>query len=81
MVGEGIVWTVVVVVMELRRWSGICRVLQRWAEHTLRAEHNIWRALILYVGAGALQEALVALQEALAEKKIGASVHGLSTIL
>lgn len=44
--------------------SDYSRVLQRWAEHTLRAEHNIWRALILYVGAGALQEALAALREA-----------------
>ncbi|KAM3762003.1 hypothetical protein ACB098_01G311700 [Castanea mollissima] len=40
------------------------RVLQRWAEHALRSEYNIWRALILYVGAGALQEALAALREA-----------------
>ncbi|XP_030954601.1 WD repeat-containing protein 11-like isoform X1 [Quercus lobata] len=40
------------------------RVLQRWAEHSLRSEYNIWRALILYVGAGALQEALAALREA-----------------
>jgi hypothetical protein len=40
------------------------RVLQRWAEHVLHTEHNIWRALILYVAAGALQEALAALREA-----------------
>ncbi|VFQ77151.1 unnamed protein product [Cuscuta campestris] len=40
------------------------RVLQRWAENVLRSEHNIWRAMILYVAAGALQEALAALREA-----------------
>ncbi|KAG2407955.1 uncharacterized protein HKW66_Vig0027770 [Vigna angularis] len=40
------------------------RVLQRWAGHVLHTEHNIWRALILYVAAGALQEALAALREA-----------------
>ncbi|KAJ0030762.1 hypothetical protein Pint_12992 [Pistacia integerrima] len=40
-----------------------CRVLQRWADHVLHVEHNIWRALILYVAAGALQEALAALRE------------------
>lgn len=70
------------------------RVLLRWANHVLCAEHNIWRyyhflflgdlpinikyvsvlfltfaigqrrALILYVAAGALQEALAALREA-----------------
>ncbi|CAI8610342.1 unnamed protein product [Vicia faba] len=40
------------------------RVLQRWAGHVLHSEHNIWRALILYVAAGALQEALAALREA-----------------
>ncbi|KAE7998910.1 hypothetical protein FH972_003405 [Carpinus fangiana] len=44
--------------------SDYSRVLQRWAEHVLRAEHNIWRALILYVAAGSLQEVLVALREA-----------------
>ncbi|KAI4344151.1 hypothetical protein L6164_011415 [Bauhinia variegata] len=44
--------------------SDYARVLQRWAGHVLRAEHNIWRALILYVAAGALQEALAALREA-----------------
>ncbi|CAK9170951.1 unnamed protein product [Ilex paraguariensis] len=44
--------------------SDYARVLQRWAEHVLHAEHNIWRALILYVAAGALQEALMALREA-----------------
>ncbi|XP_038696961.1 WD repeat-containing protein 11 isoform X2 [Tripterygium wilfordii] len=44
--------------------SDYARVLQRWADHILYAEHNIWRALILYVAAGALQEALAALREA-----------------
>ncbi|TQE02287.1 hypothetical protein C1H46_012056 [Malus baccata] len=44
--------------------SDYARVLLRWASHVLRAEHNIWRALILYVAAGALQEALAALREA-----------------
>ncbi|KAJ7956722.1 WD repeat-containing protein 11 [Quillaja saponaria] len=44
--------------------SDYARVLQRWAEHVLRTEHNIWRALIYYVAAGALQEALAALREA-----------------
>ncbi|XP_050214710.1 uncharacterized protein LOC126665824 isoform X3 [Mercurialis annua] len=43
--------------------SDYARVLQRWAEHVLRAEHNIWRALILFVAAGAMQEALAALRE------------------
>lgn len=44
--------------------SDYARVLQRWAGHVLRIEHNIWRALILYVAAGALQEALAALRSA-----------------
>ncbi|XP_010535861.1 PREDICTED: WD repeat-containing protein 11 [Tarenaya hassleriana] len=44
--------------------SDYARVLQRWAEHVLHAEHNIWRALILYVAAGSLQEALSALRGA-----------------
>uniref|UniRef100_A0A7N0UK41 WD repeat-containing protein 11 n=2 Tax=Kalanchoe fedtschenkoi TaxID=63787 RepID=A0A7N0UK41_KALFE len=44
--------------------SDYARVLQRWADHVLRAEHNIWRALILYVAAGAIQEALAALRQA-----------------
>ncbi|XVE98354.1 hypothetical protein REPUB_Repub03eG0099200 [Reevesia pubescens] len=44
--------------------SDYARVLQRWAEHVLHAEHNIWRALILFVAAGAIQEALAALREA-----------------
>lgn len=75
--------------------SWLCRVLQRWADHVLHTEHNIWRychhssfflpmkffscvvvvklncchnqicrALILYVAAGALQEALAALRDA-----------------
>ncbi|XP_019440273.1 PREDICTED: WD repeat-containing protein 11-like isoform X3 [Lupinus angustifolius] len=44
--------------------SDYARVLQRWAGHVLYTEHNIWRALILYVAAGALQEALTALRKA-----------------
>ncbi|XP_057967387.1 uncharacterized protein LOC131157338 [Malania oleifera] len=44
--------------------SDYARVLQRWADHVLHMEHNIWRALILYIAAGALQEALSALREA-----------------
>uniref|UniRef100_A0A1J3DP85 WD repeat-containing protein 11 n=1 Tax=Noccaea caerulescens TaxID=107243 RepID=A0A1J3DP85_NOCCA len=43
--------------------SDYARVLQRWADHVLHAEHNVWRALILYVAAGSLQEALAALRE------------------
>ncbi|KAL4301978.1 hypothetical protein GQ457_10G003860 [Hibiscus cannabinus] len=44
--------------------SDYARVLQRWAEHVLHAEHNIWRALILFVAAGSIQDALAALREA-----------------
>ncbi|CAN1825027.1 WD repeat-containing protein 11 [Linum perenne] len=44
--------------------SDYARVLQRWASHVLHTEHNIWRALILYIAAGALPEALAALREA-----------------
>ncbi|KAL5547799.1 hypothetical protein UlMin_003030 [Ulmus minor] len=44
--------------------SDYARVLQRWADHVLHAEHNLWRALLLYVAAGALGEALAALREA-----------------
>ncbi|EPS68588.1 hypothetical protein M569_06178, partial [Genlisea aurea] len=44
--------------------SDYARVLQRWGDHVLHAEHNIWRALTLYVAAGALQEALAALRHA-----------------
>ncbi|CAJ1944584.1 unnamed protein product [Sphenostylis stenocarpa] len=44
--------------------SDYARVLQRWAGHILHTEHNIWRAIIMYVAAGALQEALAALREA-----------------
>ncbi|GLT26225.1 hypothetical protein SLA2020_013070 [Shorea laevis] len=44
--------------------SDYARVLQRWATHVLHTEHNLWRALTLYVAAGALQEALTALREA-----------------
>nr|KAJ0197198.1 hypothetical protein LSAT_V11C700360200 [Lactuca sativa] len=40
------------------------RVLHRWAEHVLHAEHNIWRSLILYIAAGSLQDALAALRRA-----------------
>ncbi|KAF8036620.1 hypothetical protein BT93_C2369 [Corymbia citriodora subsp. variegata] len=43
--------------------SDYARVLQRWADHVLLAEHNIWRALILYVAAGALPEALAAVRQ------------------
>ncbi|KAL1195386.1 hypothetical protein V5N11_019949 [Cardamine amara subsp. amara] len=43
--------------------SDYARVLQRWADHVLHSEHNVWRALILYVAAGSLQEALAALRE------------------
>ncbi|CAH2033402.1 unnamed protein product [Thlaspi arvense] len=43
--------------------SDYARVLQRWADHVLHAEHNVWRALILYVAAGSMQEALAALRE------------------
>ncbi|KAL8239747.1 hypothetical protein R6Q59_016314 [Mikania micrantha] len=46
------------------RGTDYARVLHRWAEHVLHAEHNIWRALILYVAAGSLQDALSALREA-----------------
>ncbi|VFQ73648.1 unnamed protein product [Cuscuta campestris] len=44
--------------------SDYARVLQRWADHVLSSEHDIWRALVLYVAAGAFQEALAALREA-----------------
>ncbi|KAL1823733.1 hypothetical protein ACET3Z_010511 [Daucus carota] len=44
--------------------SAYARVLQRWADHVWHVEHNIWRAMILYVAAGAFPEALVALREA-----------------
>ncbi|KAF7838752.1 WD repeat-containing protein 11-like isoform X1 [Senna tora] len=44
--------------------SDYARVLHRWAGHVLHNEHNIWRAMILYTAAGALQEALAALREA-----------------
>nr|XP_009381634.1 PREDICTED: WD repeat-containing protein 11 isoform X1 [Musa acuminata subsp. malaccensis] len=46
------------------RGADYSRVLQRWADYVLRSEHNIWRALILYVAAGALAEALTALRNA-----------------
>ncbi|XP_010687946.2 uncharacterized protein LOC104902003 [Beta vulgaris subsp. vulgaris] len=44
--------------------SDYSRVLHRWADHVLHSEHNLWRALILYVAAGAFREALTALREA-----------------
>ncbi|KAL9242449.1 hypothetical protein vseg_016442 [Gypsophila vaccaria] len=44
--------------------SDYSRVLQRWADHVLRSERNLWRALILYVAAGSFREALTALREA-----------------
>ncbi|KAJ4950939.1 hypothetical protein NE237_027771 [Protea cynaroides] len=44
--------------------SDYARMLQRWADYVLRTEHNIWRALTLYVAAGAFQEALAALRDA-----------------
>ncbi|KAF3329331.1 WD repeat-containing protein 11 isoform X1 [Carex littledalei] len=43
--------------------SDYFRVLQRWADYVLHYEHNIWRALILYVAAGAMTEALAALRK------------------
>ncbi|VAI54979.1 unnamed protein product [Triticum turgidum subsp. durum] len=44
------------------RGSDYARVLQRWAGFVLRGEQNMWRALILYVAAGALPEALETLR-------------------
>ncbi|XP_043724935.1 WD repeat-containing protein 11-like isoform X2 [Telopea speciosissima] len=44
--------------------SDYARVLQRWADYVLSTEHNIWRALILYIAAGAKEEALAALRDA-----------------
>ncbi|XP_028548935.1 WD repeat-containing protein 11-like [Dendrobium catenatum] len=44
--------------------SDYARVLLRWADNVLHNEHNIWRALVLYVAAGALQEAFAALRDA-----------------
>ncbi|KAJ4758363.1 Transducin family protein / WD-40 repeat family protein [Rhynchospora pubera] len=43
--------------------SDYSRVLHRWADYVLHYEHNIWRALILYVAAGAMSEALAALRK------------------
>ncbi|KAH6555206.1 hypothetical protein KP509_1Z274100 [Ceratopteris richardii] len=40
------------------------RVLLRWADHVLHNERNLWRAMILYVAAGALMDALAALRDA-----------------
>ncbi|KAL5208008.1 hypothetical protein ABZP36_032443 [Zizania latifolia] len=42
--------------------SDYARVLQRWADYVLHGELNMWRALILYVAAGALPEALETLR-------------------
>jgi hypothetical protein len=44
--------------------SDHARVLERWAEHVLHNEHNLWRAMMLYVAAGALMEALDILRKA-----------------
>lgn len=44
--------------------SDYARVLQRWADHALHNDHNIWRAILLYVAAGALHEALAVLRDA-----------------
>lgn len=44
--------------------SDYSRVLQRWADHSLHNEYNLWRALILYVAAGAFREAFAALRGA-----------------
>ncbi|OEL29402.1 hypothetical protein BAE44_0009580 [Dichanthelium oligosanthes] len=43
--------------------SDYARVLQKWADYVLRGEHNMWRALILFVAAGALPEALDTLRK------------------
>lgn len=44
--------------------SDYSRVLQRWADHVLQNDHNIWRAMLLYVAAGALHEVLAVLRDA-----------------
>lgn len=44
--------------------SDHARVLERWAHHVLNSEHNLWRAMILYVAAGELVEALATLRNA-----------------
>lgn len=44
------------------RGSDYARVLHRWAGYVLRGEQNMWRALILYVAAGAFPEALETLR-------------------
>ncbi|KAG0455304.1 hypothetical protein HPP92_024596 [Vanilla planifolia] len=44
--------------------SDYARVLQRWADFVLHSEHNIWRAMILYVASGALNVALGVLRNA-----------------
>ncbi|KAL3689312.1 hypothetical protein R1sor_015621 [Riccia sorocarpa] len=46
------------------RGTDLARVLERWAEHVLGNERNLWRAMILFVAAGALSEALAALRNA-----------------
>lgn len=40
------------------------RVLDRWATHVLYSEQSLWRALILFVAAGNLSDALAALHSA-----------------
>ncbi|CAI7731248.1 unnamed protein product, partial [Closterium sp. NIES-54] len=40
------------------------KVLHRWAQHTLNNEHDLWRAVTLFVAAGSLTAALRALREA-----------------
>ncbi|CAI5534773.1 unnamed protein product [Closterium sp. Naga37s-1] len=40
------------------------KVLHRWAQHTLKNEHDLWRAVTLFVAAGSLTAALRALREA-----------------
>lgn len=44
--------------------SDYSRVLQRWGDHALHNEYDLWRALILYVAAGAFREAFAALRGA-----------------
>ena len=43
--------------------SDRARVLERWGHHCFNSEGELWRALALYVAAGALGEALDALQK------------------
>ncbi|CAN8246920.1 unnamed protein product [Cochlearia groenlandica] len=44
--------------------SDYARVLHRWAGHVVNTEHNLWRGVILYVAAGAFEEALAAFRKA-----------------